>query len=200
MNKLAVYGASGHGRVVADIARRSGYQEIIFIDDGDNKYMNFDTFSKQFIDMPIALAIGKNKTRSKIFDKVEKAGFKIVTLIDPSAIISDSAKIEKGVVIMPSVVINAGAYIGQGVIINSSCVVEHDIEIGRFSHISPNASLAGGVRVGDFTHIGIGSSVIQNINIGDDVIVGAGSVVIKDIKNSIVVVGNPAREIKVKNG
>ncbi len=199
MNKLAVYGASGHGKVVADIARGSGYEEIIFIDDGDNKYMNFDIFSKQYINISVALAIGENRLRSKIFEKIKKAGFEIITLIDPSAKVSSSAKIDKGAMIMPGVIINADAHISQGAIINSGAVVEHDVLVGLYSHISPNVSLAGGVKIGNFTHIGIGSCVIQNITIGDDVIVGAGSVVVRDIEDGVVVVGNPARKIKAQN-
>ena len=33
---IYIYGASGHGLVVADIARNNGYDNIIFIDDGNN--------------------------------------------------------------------------------------------------------------------------------------------------------------------
>jgi UDP-N-acetylbacillosamine N-acetyltransferase len=201
MSKLAVYGASGHGKVVADIAKRNGYKDILFIDDGDNSHIDFETFSKEYTSTyPIALGIGDNYIRSKVFEKVISYGFDIITLIDPSAVIAPSVKIDAGVVIMPQVVINSDVYIAKGAIINSGAVIEHDVEIGDFSHISPNVALAGGVKVGDFTHIGIGSSVIQNISIGDDVIVGAGSVVIKDIEDDLVVVGNPAHKIKVNDG
>ena len=33
MKRLLIIGASGHGKVVADIARLNGYQEIVFLDD-----------------------------------------------------------------------------------------------------------------------------------------------------------------------
>jgi len=201
MSKLAVYGASGHGKVVADIAKRNGYNDILFIDDGDNSYIDFETFSKGYTHIVhIALGIGDNYIRAKVFEKVINCGFKIVSLVDPSAIISASVKIDIGTVIMPNVVINSDTYIAKGAIINSGAVIEHDIKIGKYSHISPKVALAGGVVVGDFTHIGIGSSVIQNINIGNDVVVGAGSVAIRDIKDNTTVVGNPAHTIKVKNG
>ncbi len=198
MSKVAIYGASGHGRVVADIAKRAGYRDTIFIDDGDNEFIEFDIFCKKYSYIKeIVLAIGDNRVRSKIFKKVEEAGFKVMTLIDPTATISQSVKIGRGVVVMPGAIINSDAYISKGVIINSGAVVEHDVAIGAYSHISPNVSLAGGVKVGEFVHVGIGSSVIQNIRIGDNVVVGAGSVVIKDIKDNIVVVGNPAHQIRV---
>jgi len=36
--RIYIYGASGHGLVVADIAKSAGYGDIIFIDDGDNEH------------------------------------------------------------------------------------------------------------------------------------------------------------------
>ena len=33
MKRLAIIGASGHGKVIADIAVKNGYEEIVFLDD-----------------------------------------------------------------------------------------------------------------------------------------------------------------------
>ena len=79
-----------------------------------NKFI--DEFNKTFEDIKqnthisIAFGIGDNKTRAKLYQKVLKYNFKIVTLIHPSAIISSSVNIEKGTIIMPNVVINAKKY------------------------------------------------------------------------------------------
>lgn len=187
--KIYIYGASGHGLVVADIARSNGYDEIVFLDDASEF-----KFSPELEKADIIIAIGENKTRQKISKKVEDAGFKIVNLIHKSAVISESAVIEKGVVVMPNAVINAKACVKEGAIINSGAVIEHECVIGKFAHISPNVALAGNVRVGEFTHVGIGSSVIQGISIGSSCIIGAGSVVVRDIKDGTKAYGVPACE------
>ena len=187
--KIYIYGASGHGLVIADIARNNGYDEIVFLDDASEF-----KFSLELEKADIIIAIGNNKTRQKISQKVEVAGFEIVNLIHKSAVVSESAVIEKGVVVMPNAVINAKACIKEGAIINSGAVIEHECVIGKFAHISPNAALAGNVSVGEFTHVGIGSSVIQGISIGKNCIIGAGSVVVRDIKDGIKAYGVPACE------
>ena len=192
--KLFIYGAGGHGRVVGDIALRNGY-EIEFIDDGDNNFLTFEEFFKQFKKAKIFIAIGNNEVRKEKFKLCENLGYEIINLIDKSAVIGNNVQIEKGTVIMPNCVINNSALIGKGVIINTGAIVEHDCKIGNFSHLSPNVALAGEVRVGKLSHIGIGSSVIENIVIGENVIVGAGSVIIRDIQDNKKVVGVPAREI-----
>ena len=192
--KLFIYGASGHGKVVADIAKDNGFKEIIFIDDGDNKYLTFENIKTQN-HIPIALGIGDNFIRNKIFKKLKRFNFNIITLIHSSAIISDNVTILDGSVVMPNVVINTNTKVGKGVILNTSCIIEHDNIIKDFVHISPNAALAGNVKVGKFTHIGIGSSVIQNIQIEKKCIIGAGSVVIKNITKNTKCAGVPAKKI-----
>jgi len=194
MEKLFIYGASGHGKVVADIAKLNGYK-VEFIDDGENEYLDFDTFLNRYKKANISLGIGDNHIRYKIYKKLKKYNYNVCTLIHPSAIISDNVKIGEGSVIMPNVVINHNVTIKKGSILNTGCIVEHDCNIGKFVHISPNVALAGNVKINKFTHLGIGSSVIQNITIGKNCIVGAGAVVINDIDNNKKVVGVPAKEI-----
>ena len=36
LKKLIIIGASGHGKVIADIAVRAGYEDIVFLDDDQN--------------------------------------------------------------------------------------------------------------------------------------------------------------------
>ena len=192
---IYIYGASGHGLVVADVAKSCGYENIVFLDDDKSKgFLTFEDI-KENRDYHIAFGIGNNQIRAKLYKKVRENGFFTPTLIHPSSIISSSARIEEGTVVMPNVVVNAKAYIGKCVILNSSCVVEHESIIGDFVHISPKVAIAGDVKIGDFTHIGIGSSVIQCLEIGKNSIIGAGSVVVKNIRDFKKAYGNPCKEI-----
>lgn len=197
MKKIYIYGASGHGLVVADIAKSCRYT-VQFIDDGKNEYPTFDEI-KDSIDAPIALGIGQNKIRKMIFKRLEKYGLEITTLIHPSSIISESVKVGIGSVVMPLVVVNAETTIGKGVILNTASVIEHESCIGDFVHISPNVSCAGTVKIRESSHIGIGSCIIQGIHIGNDVIIGAGSTVISDIGNDVLAYGNPCETKKEIN-
>ena len=192
--RIYIYGASGHGLVVADVAKSCGYEDIVFLDDDKSKgFLAFDDI-KENRDYHIAFGIGNNQIREKLYKKVRENGFAIPTLIHPSSIISSSARIEEGTVVMPNVVVNAKAYIGKCVILNSSCVVEHESIIGDFVHISPKVAIAGDVKIGNFTHIGIGSSIIQCLEIGKNSVIGAGSVVVKNIPDFKKAYGNPCKE------
>jgi len=107
--KIYVYGASGHGLVVADVAlaaRGAKFSEVVFLDDAAGL-----KFSEDLPKYPVIIAIGDNKTRAKIQERVARAGFEIATLIHQSAIVSPSAAIGEGAVVMPGAVINARAKI-----------------------------------------------------------------------------------------
>jgi len=191
---LAIIGKSGHGKVVADVARANGYTEIVWVDDDVSKPQTVTTvqFIREYTGMPVALGIGDNAARRRIYLQLKQSNIELLALVHPSAIVSASAMIAEGSVVMPLAVINSDAILEEGVIVNTHATIEHDCLLGAFSHISPNAAVAGEVRVGARTQIGIGASVIQQCRIGDDVVIAAGSVVISDIPDAVMAAGVPA--------
>ncbi len=199
MKQIYIYGASGHGKVIADIAMAMNYEVAAFVDDdeGKNEFGGLPCIrADKMQKLPVAVAIGSNKARKTVYEKLKKEGFEMPALIYPSAVVSPSAKINEATVVMPNAVINADAAIGTGCIINTAAVVEHDCTISDFVHISPSAALAGGVSIGKMSHIGIGASIIQLIKIGKECIIGAGAAVVSDIPDGVTAVGVPAKFVK----
>lgn len=194
ITEIFVYGTGGHGKVVADIVRSCGYTLAGWIDDNPAAAVHtWETFRLAHPSGAIALGIGNNTLREQILDKVSKAGYALPPLIHPSAVVSPSASVAEGSVVMPLVVINAEARIGKGCIINSGAIVEHECVLEPYVHISPNAALAGNVRVKHHTHIGIGAHCIQNLTVGAHSIIAAGSALIDDIPDYSLAAGVPAK-------
>ncbi len=197
-NNLLIIGASGHGMVIADIAKLLNI-DVIFCDDDPKLIEGTEVFARSNINFEkkdLIIGIGDNKTRNKISLQYSKHNF--VKLLHPASVISKSSSIGFGSVVMAKAVINVGAVIGNHCIINTGAVIEHDCILEDYIHISPNATLCGSVKIGEFSWIGAGSVIIQGIEIGKNVTIGAGSVVINNIPNNSIVVGNPARIIKIK--
>ncbi len=199
--KLVIIGASGHGKVIADIALKNGYEIIGFLDDNENvkKILGFNVIGKvaeihKWVDdCEFVIAIGNNVIRESI---AETYNVKWATLIHPTVNIGLDVKIGEGTVIMAKAVLNSSVTVGKHCIVNTGAIVEHDNVLEDYVHISPNATLAGTVCVGKKTHIGVGAVVRNNLSIVGDVIVGAGAVVVKNISEDGVYMGVPARRMK----
>lgn len=203
--RLAIFGASGHGKVVAETALASGWDGVDFYDDGcpNKKLTDGQVVLGDFEDLVLNaakyqgfhVAIGLNNTRSFLIERLSDLDLSLPNIIHPSAIISDTASLSGGICVLPGVIVNAGSKIGVGVILNTASVIDHDCEIGQSAHISPGVHLAGAVKVGCRAWVGIGASVIQGIKIGSNSIIGAGSVVIADVPNDVTAAGVPSRVI-----
>lgn len=203
-DKLIIIGASGHGKVVADIAiKMSKWQSIAFLDDDEfiKTSMGLEVIGKTADaltykdEADFFVAIGSNATREKIQVKLIEEGLNVVSLIHPSSVIGTDLEIGIGTAIMAGVVINSASRIGKGCIINTSSSLDHDNIIEDYVHISPGVNLAGTVRVGKGSWIGIGSVVSNNVKICSGCKVGAGAVVVKDITEPGTYVGVPVRRV-----
>ena len=205
MKSIAIMGASGHCKVVADLALLNGYDDIVFIDKnpeidmlGEYPVADEDTDLDYYIEKKydFVVGIGEAGIRRKVQEMLEARGVNIVTLVHPAATVAYDVEIGVGTVVMAGAVINPGTTIGKGCIINTTASVDHDNMIGDFCHISVGAHTAGTVVMGDNCWLGIGAIISNNINIGSDVFMGAGTVVVKDITNPGRYFGMPARRIK----
>lgn len=205
MKKIVIFGAGGHGKVILDILLECGCPVLGFLDEDQKKIgqkvsgfkiLGDWSFLKNKKNVAIALGIGNNKIRQKLFIKAKKLRYPVVNAIHPTASISRDTKLEMGIVVMAQAVINPGAIIEEGVVINTGATVDHDCHLHKFCHIWPGAHLAGTVEVGAFSYIGTGSSIIQNIQIGKYAIIGAGATVIENIPDNVTAVGVPAKIIK----
>jgi acetyltransferase EpsM len=200
-NKVTLYGASGHCKVIIDILQKCNIKIDLIFDDYSSKtnILGYEILKTNQIEIAnsnnMIISIGNNKVRKRLANQLNSS---FATAIHPNALISKHITIGEGTVIMAGVIINPDTKIGKHCIINSGAIIEHDCIIEDFAHISPNAALAGGVEVGEGSHIGIGSSVIQGIKIGKWATVGAGAVIIKNVPDYAVVVGNPGKIIKYK--
>ena len=199
MNRLIIVGASGHGKVVADIAKLNGYEDIVFLDDNKDitefagRRVIGTSADLKGLDGDVFIAIGNADTRKKLMEENDFRSFPV--LIHPSAVTADDVTIGRGSVLMAGTVVNPGTRIGVGCIINTCSSVDHDCVIEDYVHISVGSHLSGTVTVGEGTWIGAGVTVSNNIDICGGCIIGAGAVVIRNTDTAGTYVGVPAHLI-----
>lgn len=205
---LIIIGASGHGKVVADIAEKmKEWQTIVFLDDDESKKI-CDDFKvigaladayKYVGDSDFFVAVGDNSVRKDIQEKLEAIGASMATLIHPSTVLGNNVKIGSGTAVMAGVVINGSSLVGKGCIINTNTSLDHDNILGDYVHLSPGVSIAGSVKVGQGAWVGIGASIINNLEICEGCIIGAGAIVTQNLLKEGKYVGMPAKLVKTIN-
>ena len=207
---VIVLGAGGHAKVLINALQLCTI-EILGITDPDPaligqkvlgvSILGSDDELKKYSADKVQLVNGLGsvrlpESRCRIFDECKRMGFTFATVVHPSAIVADDARIGEGSQIMAGAVLQPGICLGVNVVINTRASLDHDCHIGSHTHIAPGVTLSGDVYVGKGAHVGTGASVIQGVRIGEDSLVGAGSVVLKDIASGVKAFGCPAKVVQ----
>lgn len=195
MNKIALYGASGHGFAAVELIRTLGeYDPAIFYDDNPRieSILGIEVVRTpaSIPDDHLCISIGNNRHRKSIAEKWKKS---FPSFIHPSVASYTSVKIGEGTLVLPRVVLDADVQIGNFCIINNQATLSHNVVLEDFVHVAINAAVCGGVIVGEGSLIGAASVILPEVTIGKWAVVGAGAVVTKDVPDYTTVVGNPAR-------
>jgi sugar O-acyltransferase (sialic acid O-acetyltransferase NeuD family) len=203
-------GAGGHARVVLDALRRAGEFEVAgFLDPDPTLWgssvdgvpvLGGDELLEGHYDGAVSHAFiglggaGDTRPRRRLYELACARGYEIVSVVDPSALVSPSASVGRGATILQRAVVNAAAALD--VIVNTGAIIEHDCRVGDHVHVASGAVLASGVVVDDGAHVGAGAVVRQGIRIGAGAVVGAGAAVVADVEPGMVVVGVPASVLR----
>lgn len=158
MSKLLILGAGQHGQVVKEIAELMNcYKKIDFLDDQSPKAIGkIDDYLKLGKEYDyFFVAIGNNKLRVNLLQKIKNNNFKIATIIHPNSIISKSAKILSGTVIEAGAIINTNSLIEEGCIISLGAIIDHDVTINKGCHIRPGVIIKSNTNIDELTEINI---------------------------------------------
>lgn len=206
---LFIYGASGAAVEIYDLAERVNglshrYSKIYLIDDFEEEASYYGTERIHFSscekiateEFEFVIAVGEPSVRALLLKRIEEKDYKLATLIDPSAMISPTARIA------PGCIINAQSIVSSNVIMEKNCflgfhtVVGHDAHLKKNTVVCPMATVGGGSTVGENTFIGLNSSMKEHVNLGNNVVVGMGSMIFRSVEDGHAVLGNPARVTK----
>ncbi|HJV31905.1 MAG TPA: NeuD/PglB/VioB family sugar acetyltransferase [Bacillales bacterium] len=216
MQKLVILGGSGIGMIAASIANDLGHFQLLgFLNDvlpigtmvgkynkipvignshGIEKYL-----SDQDVQFFIAYVGMQNE--EEVFNKIQKLNIpscRFATLIHPSAIIPKGfCKIGNGVMMSPLTQLSPDTTIEDNCILLPNSFVGHDSTLRRFAHVAANAVIGANVDVGRAVHVGTNSTIREKVIIGDFSLIGSGAVVLNDVEPNSIVVGNPARLLRL---
>lgn len=145
----------------------------------------------------VNLITGSTKVRHETTRQILAAGGTLGNFIHPSVDLS-MVELGKGHYVQENVVIQAGVVLGDNSSIHTSTVVAHETTVGESVFVAHEVSISGCCSIGDGTFVGTNATILPRTSIGRWAAIGAGAVVTKDVPDYAVVVGNPARVIRIE--
>jgi len=140
-------------------------------------------------------AVKVSNEREKIVDRLALPRSRWGIVVHPSSVVSETAKLGPGVVVLPGAVICSGAHISEHCIINMGAKIDHDVHVGKFVHVAPQAALGGGCRVEDHSYIGMGAMIRDHVTVSSHTLVGMSAAVGKQFPPGKTLIGIPAKEM-----
>lgn len=201
--QLVIFGAGGHGRVVADAALVAGRWTRVWATDRDParcgglllpQVQLLPPEEALSMEVEVHVAIGDPRARER--ELAALGGRGLASVVHPRAAVSPLAALGPACFVAAQAVIAPAAQLGICVILNHGAVVDHDVQVGDYSHVAPLACLGGGVRIGRRVLVGSGAHVLPGVCVADDVVIGAGAVVRHPIDSPGVYAGVPARRLR----
>jgi len=210
-----VWGSSGHAKVLLGIIGRLSGRVLATFDNnpaatpipgiplyiGEAGFEQWLAESGEAHDVCALVAVGGSRGRDRIdiLARMVASGLRAEPLVDPRASVDATAKIGGGCQVLPGAVISADAVLGEGCIVNHKASIDHECQVGSGVHFAPGATLCGLVSVGEAAMVGSSATILPRMKIGRGAIIGAGAVVTKDVPDYAVVLGNPARVIRIES-
>ena len=210
-DKILIFGASGHAKVIIDVIEKEAKYEIVGLidpnkDEGEEilgyKILGKEEDLANFLSITDIsggiIAIGDNWVRKKVKEEIEKniPDFEFVSCIHPSAQIGKNVRMGPGTAVLPGAIINSSCELGSHCILNTNSSLDHDSRIDDYVSLAPNATTGSNVVIGKCSAISLGANIIQNVKIGKHCVVGASSLVLKDIEDHSLSYGVPAKAIR----
>ena len=208
MKNIIVFGAGEFGTLIQNVmSYNQDFQIAAFGDDnmdkskittGDVPLFNqgdLFQFAKENEIQTAIVAIGNNRIRGVKYNLFKDAGFEMLSIVHPKALIDTKVVFGDNVIIEMGTAIHTHSKIGNNVFLGGDALIGHHNIIGDHVLVGGNASFGGAVVVEDYASVGVGSSIKPGVNIGKGAIVGVGAVVIKDVEPGTTVVGVPAKPI-----
>jgi sugar O-acyltransferase, sialic acid O-acetyltransferase NeuD family len=208
---LAIYGSSGMGKEVCDLAEEheaAKWDNIVFVDDltessivYGHATMAYKEFKLKYMpsEVRFIIAQGEPEIKKLLFERIRKDGFQCATIVHPDTEISSSSHIGEGVVIFKGCYVSSEATIGNNCILLSYTCIAHNVVIEDYCQLSAMVLTGGFDKIGTLSYIGAGAIIREGITVGNQCIVGQGAVVLSNVADKLVVAGNPARGFKTND-
>jgi len=205
-DRIFIVGAGGFGREVLEWALAAWPNHAAkiqgFLSD-DDVHQTRSAVSLPIVGAPrsfspdakdaFLLAIGIPVVRRSIAENMRARGARFMSLVHPTALVSETAIVEEGSIICPYAIVSADTRVGSFTLMNYHSSLGHDASTGSYCVLSPYATIGGGGRIGDDVFMGMHASVGPGKTVGSLSKISANSAALAHVPPKSLVYGVPGR-------
>jgi len=209
MKKVMLWGGQSKSRIIHNMLEKTDFTITHIFDkyienvdfENNAQFSNSEEDLNKFINETeyVVVCIGgsNGKARYLITRELIKKGLKPLNIISENSFIDDTSIIGNSFHAMPGSLVHSNSIIGDCVIVNTNATIDHECIVGNGCHFMGSSAVSGMVTIEDYVTVGTNATILPNLKIGTGSYIGAGSVVISDVPSNHVVVGNPAKFLKM---
>ena len=164
--RIAILGAGTLAAFIMDIASRSARFEVVGQYDDRSPELTHSNGAPVLGRMDdvapgtaLALGVGAPRARQDLFGRFAAQGCPFPALVDPSCVVSVSARLADGVILGPLSSVLGGSEVLEAACLLSHVNVNQDVRIGAFALVGAGAIIGNGAQVGTGAHIGLGARI-----------------------------------------
>lgn len=183
MKPVLLFGAGDFSSVVRALALACGREVVGVIDETIESpeiicslQKAKDAFPPDRYDIVLAVGYSNLSGRWQARERIRTAGYRLATLIHPTAHVVDDAAVGEGSLVMAGSIVDINASIGEAGVVWPGVVVNHDSTVGDNTFLSPNCTVCGFVKVGRHCFVGAGAVIADHVVVSDAQFIKAGCV------------------------
>lgn len=144
------------------------------------------------------VAAGEPRLRQRLAAMLQDFGFELANAIHPNAFLAPEVELGSGVIVLPGAVLMDNPSISDNVFIGQAATIGHDAFVGRDCLVGGRSAIGADVFIGEATLIGWASIIGPRHRVGAGVVIASGANVMSDVPDHVVVAGNPARVVQMR--
>lgn len=213
MNKVIIFGNRDFASLAHFYLKNDSEYEVVAFTVNE-KYLNssffegkpiiaFEEIEKEYVPSKYKLFAPLNYNqedplfRSKMFDKCKQKGYNFVSYISSKATIFHKDKIGENCFILENNTIQPFVTIGNNCVLWSGNHVGHHSKINDHVLLTSHVVISGHCDIESHTFFGVNSTIRDGLTIKEGIVVAMGSLVTKSFEPWSLVMGSPAKVVKV---
>lgn len=210
MKKLHIIGTGGLAKELIGYIEAEAHRRYSIVgcwaDEGFNN-PKFSKFYKGTIDElktqyrqeeSIIVAIANNRIRKSVIEgDLGQLDVSFESYVHPSCEINPFCEIGVGCLLAPQVIMAGDCKLGDHTFLNTECVIGHDSVLLDYNCLFPKVEICGDCFIEESCTFGIGSLVLPGVRMKEGSKLDAMSVLRESAADSAMLVGNPAKVVKI---